>query len=152
MNGIKVISRNKKALHDYHIDETYEAGLVLQGTEVKSLRRGKASLRDSYAMVEKGEAFLYNAYIGEYEQGNRFNHDPRRTRKLLLHKDQINRLGGLTQSKGYTIVPLQIYFKQGKAKVELALAKGKTQYDKRRALAERDEKRRIQRALSERNR
>ncbi len=149
--AIKVIAENRKARHDYHIEETFEAGLVLTGTEVKSLRLGRANLRDSYATVENGELFLYNMHISPYTHGNMFNHDPKRTRKLLMHKREITRLLGQTQEKGYTLVPLKIYFRRGRAKLELALGKGKKLYDKRESIARRDEKRRIERVLKERN-
>ncbi|MCD5404916.1 SsrA-binding protein SmpB [Peptococcaceae bacterium] len=144
--GIKILIDNRKARHDYHILDTYEAGIVLKGTEVKSIRAGKANLKDSYARVEKGELFLYNMHISPYEQGNRFNHEPKRTRRLLMHKHEINRLLGRTKEKGLSLVPLKLYFKNNKVKVELALAKGKKLHDKRRALAERDAKREMERA------
>lgn len=147
---IRVATENRKARHDYHIHETMEAGLVLTGTEVKSLRAGKANLKDSYARIENGEVFLHQLHISPYEQGNRFNHDPLRVRKVLLHKIEISRLIGKTKEKGYTLVPLKIYFVRGKAKVELALASGKKQYDKRQDLAEKDAKREIDRAFRER--
>ena len=145
----RVVARNRKARHDYHVEEKYEAGLVLQGTEVKSLRAGKANLKDSYAKVENGELFLYNMHISPYEKGSFFNHNPTRTRKLLLHRRQINRLIGYTQEKGFTLVPLRLYFTRGKAKVELALAKGKKVYDRRKDIAERDAKREMERAFKE---
>lgn len=151
-DALKVACVNRKATHDYHIEETYEAGMVLTGTEAKSLRLGKASLQESHAIIQGGEVFLLNAHISHYDQGNRFNHDPTRTRKLLLHKNEILRLIGRVKEKGYTLVPLRIYFRRGKAKVELALAKGKKLYDKRRAIAEREEQRTIARALRSRNR
>lgn len=151
--SIKVVCENRKARHDYFIEETYEAGIALQGTEVKSLRLGRANLRDSHARVEKGEVWLYNMHISPYEQGNRFNHEPTRPRKLLLHRREIMRLLGSTEREGYTLIPLRVYFSPyGKAKVELALAKGKKLYDKREAMAKRDAQRRIEKALSERNR
>lgn len=148
--GIKIIAENRKARHDYHIEETYEAGLVLTGTEVKSLRAGKASLRDSFARVEGGEVFLHNMHISPYEKGNIYNHDPTRTRKLLLHRSEIRRLIGKTKEKGYTLIPLRLYFKGNYAKVEIALAKGKKLYDKRREIAERDARREIEKAFRER--
>ncbi|NPV27231.1 MAG: SsrA-binding protein SmpB [Firmicutes bacterium] len=151
-DGVKVVAENRRARHDYFIEETYEAGLVLTGTEVKSLRAGKANLKDSYAKVEDGEAFLYNLHISPYEQGNRFNHDPLRTRKLLLNKSEINRLFGKTQQQGLTLVPLKLYFKRGRAKLELALARGKKLHDKREDIAERDARREIQRAIRDRER
>jgi len=147
--GIKVISENRKARHDYHIEETFEAGIVLTGTEVKSLRLGRANLKDSYAGVETGEVFLYNCHISTYDQGNRFNHEPKRKRKLLLHKREINRLIGQTKQKGYTLVPLRLYFSRGLVKIELALAKGKRSFDKREDIAKRDAQRQISRALKE---
>ncbi|MGI6587264.1 MAG: SsrA-binding protein SmpB [Peptococcia bacterium] len=150
--GIKIVTENRKARHDYFIEETYEAGIVLAGTEVKSLRAGRANLKDSYAQVENGEMFLFNMHISPYEQGNRFNVDPVRPRKLLLHKREINSLFGKVKQQGLTLVPLKVYFKKGRAKVELALAKGKKVYDKRRAMAERDAQREMARALREKER
>lgn len=148
--GIKVVTDNRKARHDYFIEETYEAGLALTGTEVKSLRAGKANLQDSFARVENGEVLLYNMHISPYEKGNRFNHDPKRVRKLLLHKSEIRRLIGKTQEKGLTLVPLKVYFNpRGLAKLELALARGKKLYDKREAMAERDARREVEKALRE---
>lgn len=152
-DGAVTVATNRKAWHDYHIEETFEAGIVLTGTEVKSLRRGQANLRDSYAQIKDGEVFLYNVHISPYEFGNRFNHEPTRTRKLLLHRDQIRRLIGKLREGGTTLVPLRIYFTpRGVAKVELALARGKKKWDKREALARKDEQRQIQRALKERQR
>ncbi len=148
--GIKVISDNRKARHDYHILDTLEAGISLQGTEVKSLRLGKVNVRESFARVKDGEVFLHGMHISPYEHGNRFNHDPLRVRKLLLHKREIQRLIGKTKEEGLTLVPLRLYFKRGKAKVELAVAKGKKLYDKREALAKKDEARRVQRAIKDR--
>lgn len=145
----KLISRNRKAYHDYHIDETYEAGIVLTGTEVKSLRDSRVNLKDSFARVEGGELFLYNMHISPYDQGNRFNHDPLRTRKLLMHKAEITRLAGKVKEKGYTLIPVKIYFKKGLVKVELALARGKRLYDKRRAIAEREQRREVERNLKD---
>ena len=146
-NAIKVVTENRKARHDYFIEEVIEAGIVLQGTEVKSLRAGRVNLKDSYATIDNGEVFLHNAHISEYEYGNRNNHDPLRSRKLLLHREEIQKLIGRTRDKGYTLIPLKIYFRNGKAKVELALAKGKRQYDKRQAIAERDARRKIDQTL-----
>lgn len=146
----KLISRNRKAFHDYHIDETCEAGIVLTGTEVKSIRAAKVNLKDSYARVEGGELYLFNMHISPYDPGNRFNHDPLRTRKLLMHKAEIGRLAGKVQEKGYTLIPLKIYFRRGLVKVELALARGKKLYDKRRDIAERDQRREVERGLKER--
>lgn len=144
----KVVTVNRRARHDYHILETYEAGIVLTGTEVKSLRAGRANLQDSYARVENGELFLYNMHISPYDQGNRFNHEPKRTRKLLMHKKEILRLLGKSREKGLTLVPLKVYFNErGRAKVELALARGKKAVDKREDMAARDARREIERAL-----
>jgi len=136
---------NRKARHDYQILDTYEVGIVLEGTEVKSIRAGKANLKDSYARVEKGELFLYNMHISPYEQGNRFNHESKRTRKLLMHKHEINRLLGKTKEKGLSLVPLKLYFKNNKVKVQIGLVRGKKLHDKRHALAERDAKREMER-------
>jgi len=142
---------NRKARHEYHIDETYEAGIALSGTEIKSIRSGKANLQDSFARIENGELVLYNMHISPYEQGNRFNHEPKRPRKLLMHKREIMRLFGQTREKGYSLIPLKVYFKSGKwAKVELALARGKKQYDKREDIAARDAQRDIDRAIRDR--
>ncbi len=150
MSQIKVIANNRRARHDYFIDETIEAGIVLQGTEVKSLRLGRVNVRDSFARVENGEVFLYDLHISPYEQGNRHNHDPLRVRKLLLHKREIRRLIGKTQQDGYTLIPTRLYFSNGKCKVELALAKGKRLYDKRETKAKREAERRAQQALGRR--
>jgi len=142
--------KNKKAKHDFHMEETFEAGIALEGTEVKSLRSGKASLRDSYARVENGELYLYDMHISPYEKGNRFNHDPKRPRKLLMHKREIMRLYGYVREKGYTLVPLRLYLNEkGLIKVELALARGKRIYDKRREIAKRDAERQMEKALKE---
>jgi len=146
----KIIAQNRKARFDYHIEEIYEAGIVLKGTEVKSIREGKVNIKDSFARVEKGELFLYNMHISPYEQGNIFNHDPLRTRKLLMHKIEINRLIGLTKEKGLTLVPIRLYLKNSRVKVELGLAKGKRTHDKRKALQEKAAKREIERAFKER--
>lgn len=148
--AIRTVTKNRKARHEYHILETYEAGLALKGTEVKSLRAGKANLQDSYARVENAELLLYNMHISPYEQGNRFNHEPKRTRKLLMHKQEIMRLLGKTREKGLALIPLQVYFKRGLAKVELALAKGKKLYDRRQDAAARDAQREMDRAVKER--
>jgi SsrA-binding protein len=145
----KLISSNRKARHDYHIDETYEAGIVLTGTEVKSVRAARVNLKDSYARVEDGELLLYNMHISPYEQGNRFNHDPLRTRKLLMHRVEIGRLAGKVKEKGYALIPLKIYLKRGLVKVELALARGKKLYDKRQTIAERDSRREMERVFKE---
>ncbi|MFC0469874.1 SsrA-binding protein SmpB [Halalkalibacter kiskunsagensis] len=145
-----VIAQNKRAGHDYFIEETYEAGIVLKGTEIKSMRLGRMNLKDSFARIVNGEMYLHNAHISEYEQGNRYNHDPTRARKLLLHKKQINTLIGQTQQKGYSLVPLKVYLKNGFAKVLIGLAKGKKNYDKRETLKRQDAKREVDRALRER--
>lgn len=145
--GRKLIAQNRKARHDYDILATYEAGIVLHGTEVKSLRDGRANLKDSYAAVHEDELWLYGVHISPYSHGNINNHDPERDRKLLLHRNEIRRLIGKTKETGLTLVPLQLYFKNGKVKVELALAKGKKQYDKRQAIAKRDSDRELARAF-----
>lgn len=147
---IKIVAENRKARHNYFIHETYEAGIALTGTEVKSIRIGRANLQDSFARVDKGELLLYSMHISPYEQGNRFNHDPLRTRKLLMHRREINKLIGQTREKGFTLVPLKLYFKRGRVKVELGLASGKKLYDKRAATAARDAKREMDRAFRER--
>ena len=149
--GQKVVATNRKARHDYTIEDTYEAGLVLMGTEVKSLRMGRASLVDGYAFIDdSGEAWLDAVYIPEYLSGTWTNHAPRRKRKLLLHKQQILKISHRVKEGGYTLVPLQIYFSDGKAKVELAVAKGKREYDKRQTLRERQDRREAERAMSTR--
>ncbi len=148
--NIKIVSENRKARHDYFIHETFEAGIELKGTEVKSLRAGKANLKDSYCFVKDGEIFIEHMHISVYEQGNIFNHDPLRRRKLLMHKKEITRLFSKTREKGFTLVPLKIYFKKGRAKLELSLASGKHTYDKRAALAEKSAKRDIDRAIKDR--
>ena len=148
--GVKIACENRKARHDYFIHETFEAGISLQGTEVKSLRAGKANLKDSYAEIKNGELFLQNMHISLYEQGNIFNHDPLRPRKLLMHKAEIVKLFGKTREKGFTLVPLKVYFKRGKAKLELALASGKHNYDKRQDLKAKSDKREMERALKDR--
>lgn len=150
--GIKIATENRKARHDYHIHEVFETGMVLTGTEVKSLRAGKANLKDSFAQIRNGEIMLHNMHISPYEEGNIFNHEPLRTRKLLMHKAEIIKLFSQTREKGFTLVPLKIYFKKGKAKLELGLASGKKNYDKRQDLAERSAKREVDRALKERQR
>ncbi len=146
-DNVKTVVRNRKARHDYAIEEVMEAGIALIGTEVKSLRMGRASLQDSYAQVTGNEVFLRNAHIDQYEPAARFNHDPLRPRRLLLHKSEIRRLSSKVIQKGYTLVPLSIYFRDGKAKVELALARGKKVYDKREAIRERDIEREARRVL-----
>jgi SsrA-binding protein len=147
--GIKVVAQNRKARHDYFIEQTMEAGIVLSGTEVKSIRQGKVNLKDCYAMIVDGEVILSGMHISPYEQGNIFNKDPLRDRKLLLHKAEIQRLIGYTQQKGLTLVPLELYLKRGKVKLELGVAKGKKLYDKREDIAEREAKRDIDRKLKE---
>jgi SsrA-binding protein len=149
-HGTKIIARNRRARFDYHIDDTVEAGLVLTGTEVKSLRAGRASLTDGFGQITDGEAFLHNVHIPEYTLGTWTNHEPRRTRKLLLHRKEIDRLETATRERGSTLVPLSLYFKDGRAKVELALARGKRTYDKRHDLAEKDAAREVDRALRRR--
>jgi len=149
-SGTKLVAQNKKARHDYHIENTYEAGIVLTGTEVKALRAGRASLIDGFAMVTDGEVWLHNVHIPEYSQGTWTNHAPRRVRKLLLHHDEIEKLGAKVKDGGRTIVPLSLYFKNGYAKVEIALATGKKNYDKRQTIAERDSKRELQREMGRR--
>lgn len=148
--NVKVIAQNRKARHDYFIEETYETGIVLKGTEVKSIRGGRINLKDGYARVENSEVFLYNVHISPYEQGNIFNSDPMRVRKLLMHKREIRKLIGYVQQKGYSLIPLKAYLKNGKVKIELAVARGKAQYDKRETIARRDADRRIQKELRER--
>jgi len=146
----KVLSQNRKAYHDFFIEETYEAGIVLTGTEIKSIRRGKANLRDAYARVEGREVFVHNLHISPYEQGNRFNHDPLRTRKLLLHRSEIAKLIGAVREEGYTLIPTKLYLRNGFCKVEIGLAKGKKQHDKRETVKKRDANREIAKALRER--
>lgn len=148
--GVKVIARNRRARHNYHIEDTIEAGLVLTGTEVKSLRAGRASLTEAFAQISGDELWLHGLHIPEYAQGTWTNHDPRRTRKLLLHRKEIDRLASQVAERGFTIVPLSLYFSGGKAKVELALARGKRTYDKRHDLARRDAAREVDRALRRR--
>lgn len=150
--GRALVAQNRRARHDYHIEDTYEAGLVLTGTEVKSLRQGRASLVDGYAAVKDGEIWLYNVHIPEYTQGTWTNHEPRRTRKLLLHREQIKKLSGKTQESGFTLVPLALYFKDGYAKVEIGVGRGKRSYDKRQSIAEREAKRDAARAVARRGR
>ena len=145
----KVFASNRKAYHDYHVLESLEAGVALTGTEIKSVRVGRLNLRDGYARVQDGEVWLYNVHISPYDQGNRYNHEPMRPRKLLLHKGEIGRLAGKSQEQGLTLVPLRMYERKGHAKVELAVARGKKQFDKRDAIADRDAKRDIDRAVKE---
>ena len=147
---IKIVCQNKKARHDYHIIEVLEAGMVLVGTEVKSLREGRANLKDSYARIRDGELYLMQAYISPYSHASHDNHDPERIRKLLVHQRELKRLTGKTQEKGLTLVPLKIYFKEGKAKIELALASGKKSYDKRETLKRQTQKREMERAIKDR--
>jgi SsrA-binding protein len=149
--GIKIICDNRKAGHNYFLEERLEAGMVLTGTEVKSLRSGKANLQDSYAILKNGELFLINAHIAPYERGNRENHDPLRTRKLLVHKSELNKLFGKSEIRGFTLIPTKMYFKKRRAKVEIALAKGKTGIDKRETTKEREAKRELAK-VSKRNR
>ena len=151
-SGRKVVASNRKARHDFAIEDVYEAGMVLVGTEVKSLRLGRSSLVDGFATVEGGEAWLEGVYIPEYVQGTWTNHEPRRRRKLLLHAAEIVKLSQATMEAGYTLVPLQVYFKDGRAKVEIAVARGKRNYDKRQALREKQDAREAQRAMSVRTR
>ena len=147
----KLVANNKKARHDYFIEQVYEAGIVLTGTEIKSVRQGKVSIKESYAKIENGEVFIYGMNISPYEQGNRFNVDPLRTRKLLLHKREIQKLIGYTTMKGLTVVPLKMYINEdGRAKVELAVARGKKSYDKRESIAKRDAARDIDRKMKQR--
>jgi SsrA-binding protein len=146
--GQRLIAQNKKARHDYFIEDTYEAGLVLTGTEVKSLREGRASLVDGFAQIRDAEVWLYNVHIPEYNQGTWNNHAPRRMRKLLLHRQEIQKLIGKSKESGLTLIPLALYFKDGKAKVELGLARGKKDYDKRQTLLERQMKREAERDMS----
>ncbi len=144
---IKLVAQNKKVHFEYFLEELFEAGLSLSGTEVKSLRQGKCSLKESFVRIEKGEAFLYNMHISPYEQGNIFNKDPLRTRKMLLHKSEIRRLSGKVKTDGYTIVPVKIYFKGNYAKVQIALAKGKKLYDKRQDIAKKDQRREAEKSF-----
>ena len=147
---MKIICQNRKAYHDYHIEETLEAGISLLGTEVKSLREGRANLKDSYVLMKGGEAFLLNCHISLYSHGNIMNHDPLRTRKLLLHRKQISSLAGTATSKGYTLIALKLYFKDSFVKVEIGLAKGKRLYEKREAIKEREAKREIEKTMKNR--
>ncbi len=147
----KLVANNKKAYHDYFIDETYEAGIVLHGTEVKSMRMGKCSVKESFIRIENGEMFVYGMHVSPYEKGNIFNKDPLRVKKLLLHKYEINKMAGKVAEKGYTLVPLQVYFKEGKVKVEIGLARGKKLYDKRADIAKKDMKREAEKEFKIRN-
>ena len=147
---VRVVASNRKAYHDYTIEDTIEAGIVLIGSEIKSIRAGRANLRDGYAVIENGEVWMHNVHIAPYDPASRYGHEPRRKRKLLLHKREIARLDRRVQEKGYTLVPVRLYLRGNLAKVELALARGKRQYDKRTAIAERDARRRAERAMRER--
>ena len=149
--AMKLVTNNKKAYHDFFIEEKYEAGISLHGTEVKSLRMGKCSIKESFIKIEKGEAFIYGMNISPYEKGNIFNKDPLRVRKLLLHKGEINKLAGQLSERGFALIPLQVYFKEGKAKVEIGLAKGKKLYDKRDDIAKKDQKRENEREFKIKN-
>ena len=147
----KLIANNKKAYHDFFIDETYECGIALHGTEVKSMRMGKCSIKEAFVRIEDGEVFVYGMHVSPYEKGNIFNKDPLRVKKLLLHKYEINKLLGKIKEKGYTLVPLQVYFKDGKLKVEIGLARGKKLYDKREAIAKKDQRREAEKKFKVRN-
>ncbi|GAB4526233.1 MAG: SsrA-binding protein SmpB [Anaerolineae bacterium] len=147
-DAVKTIATNRKARHDYHIDDTFEAGIVLTGTEIKSVRAARVNLRDSFATIKDGELWLMNAHIAPYDQGTYANHEPRRARKLLMHRREINRIAGKLQEKGFTLVPLRLYLKNNRAKVELGLARGKKQYDKRAALREKETRREVERAVA----
>ena len=147
----KLIANNKKAYHDFFIDETYECGIALHGTEVKSMRMGKCSIKEAFVRIEDGEVFVYGMHVSPYEKGNIFNKDPLRVKKLLLHKYEINNLLGKIKEKGYTLVPLQVYFKDGKVKVEIGLARGKKLYDKREAIAKKDQRREAEKEFKVRN-
>ncbi len=149
--AMKLIANNKKAYHDYFVDEKIEAGLVLHGTEVKSMRLGKCSIKEAFIRIENGEMFAYGMHISPYEKGNIFNKDPLRPKKLLLHKMEINKLQGKMKEKGFTIVPLQVYFKDGKAKIEIGLCRGKKLYDKRQDIAKKDQQREAEKEFKVRN-
>jgi len=147
----KMIANNKKAFHDYFIDETYEAGIALHGTEVKSMRMGKCSIKEAFIRIENGEVFVYGMHVSPYEKGNIFNKDPLRVKKLLMHRYEINKLLGKIKEKGYTLVPLQVYFKEGKVKVEVGLARGKKLYDKRADIAKKDQRREAEKDFKVKN-
>ncbi|MGC9333576.1 MAG: SsrA-binding protein SmpB [Anaerolineae bacterium] len=147
--SIRVIATNRKARHEYHFHDTYEAGLVLKGSEIKSIRAGRVSLQQGFVVFEGGEAWLVDVHIAPYDPASREGHEPRRRRKLLLHRREIDRLQGQTQQKGYTVIPTKLYLKDGRAKIEIALARGKKMYDKRQTIAERDSKRQVERAIKE---
>jgi len=150
--SFKTISINRKARHDYHIEDTFDAGLVLTGTEIKSIRQGKVNIRDAYARPENGELWLLNAHIAQYKEGNRYNHEPTRPRKLLLHKDEIASLSSAVDRKGLTLVPLKMYLENGWAKVEVGLARGKKLHDKRRSIMQRENERELAQAMKQRKR
>lgn len=150
-DSFKLVANNKKAYHDYFIEEKYEAGVALHGTEVKSLRMGKCSIKEAFIRIENGEVFVYGMHVSPYEKGNIFNKDPLRVKKLLLHRQEINKLTGKINEKGYTLVPLQVYFKDGLAKVEIGLAKGKKLYDKRQDIAKKDQRREAEKEFKVRN-
>ncbi len=147
----KLVANNKKAYHDFFIDESYEAGIALHGTEVKSMRMGKCSIKEAFIRIENGEVFVYGMHVSPYEKGNIFNKDPLRVKKLLMHKYEINKLAGKVAEKGYTLVPLQVYFKDGKAKVEIGLARGKKLYDKRADIAKKDQRREMEKEFKVKN-
>lgn len=147
----KLIANNKKAYHDFFIDETFETGVVLHGTEVKSMRMGKCSIKESFIRIENGEVFVYGMHVSPYEKGNIFNKDPLRVKKLLMHRYEINKLAGKVAEKGYTLVPLQVYFKDGRVKVEVGLARGKKLYDKREDIAKKDARREVEREFKVKN-
>lgn len=147
----KLIANNKKVYHDYFIDETYETGIALHGTEVKSMRMGKCSIKEAFIRIENGEVFVYGMHVSPYEKGNIFNKDPLRVKKLLMHKYEINKLAGKVAEKGYTLVPLQVYFKNGKVKTEIGLARGKKLYDKRQDIAKKDQRRELERDFKVKN-
>ena len=147
----KLIANNKKAYHDFFIDETFETGVVLHGTEVKSMRLGKCSIKESFIRIENGEVFVYGMHVSPYEKGNIFNKDPLRVKKLLMHRYEINKLAGKVAEKGYTLVPLQVYFKDGRVKVEIGLARGKKLYDKREDIAKKDARREVEREFKVKN-
>lgn len=147
----KLIANNKKAYHEYFIEETFEAGVSLHGTEVKSMRMGKCSIKESFIRIEDGEIFVYGMHVSPYEKGNIFNKDPLRVKKLLMHKYEINKLAGKVAEKGYTLVPLQVYFKNGRVKTQIGLARGKKLYDKRESIAKKDQRREMEREFKARN-
>lgn len=149
--AMKLVANNKKAFHDYFIEEKYEAGVSLHGTEVKSMRLGKCSVKEAFVRIENGEVYVYGMHVSPYEKGNIFNKDPLRVKKLLLHKEEIRRLAGKISEQGYTIVPLEVYFKDGKAKVQIGLAKGKKLYDKREDIAKKDQRRENEREFKIKN-